>query len=201
MARAIGATLAAYVRLLVVTCRFRGAIPRNQAVLAFWHEANLAGLAAALRWRGDMPHASFSTRGFRGVAITRLLEGLGVLTLPLPEESDRAAARALSLALARMAAEGYSLPVTPDGPFGPARVAKPGALIMARESGLPLQPVAISARPAIRLVARWDRHLLPMPFCRLRVDEGVAIRVESRQPLRPLLARLQAALDDVYSGR
>ena len=34
-----------------------------------------------------------------------------------------------------------SLVVSPDGPLGPYRRAKPGALIVARESGLPLQPL------------------------------------------------------------
>jgi lysophospholipid acyltransferase (LPLAT)-like uncharacterized protein len=46
---------------------------------------------------------------------------------------------------------------------------------------------------------RWDRHVVPLPFCRLRVEEAEPIRVEPREPLRPLLARLQAALDDTAS--
>ena len=68
---------------------------------------------------------------------------------------------------------------------------------MARESGLPLQAWAVSASPAIRLSNRWDRHVVPLPFCRLRVSEAEPIRVAPREPMRPLLARLQAALDEV----
>ena len=41
--------------------------------------------------------------------------------------------------------------VTPDGPFGPYRVAKPGALIVARASGLRVQPWAVHVRPALRI--------------------------------------------------
>jgi lysophospholipid acyltransferase (LPLAT)-like uncharacterized protein len=55
----------------------------------------------------------------------------------------------------------------------------------------------VSARPAIRLRGRWDRHIVPLPFGRLRVEEGDRIRVGPREPLRPLLQRLQAALDEV----
>jgi lysophospholipid acyltransferase (LPLAT)-like uncharacterized protein len=89
--------------------------------------------------------------------------------------------------------------VSPDGPFGPYRQAKPGALIVAREAGVPLQPWAVAIRPPWRLRNRWDRHVVPLPFCRLRVEEAPTIRVGARQPLRPLLAELQAALDAVAS--
>ena len=51
----------------------------------------------------------------------------------------------------------------------------------------------------IRLGGRWDRHIVPLPFCRLRVEEAEPIRVGPREPLRPLLGRLQAALDDAAS--
>ena len=179
LARAIGAVMAAYVRLLVWTCRFEGGLTADTAVLAFWHEANLTGMVAALRWRGDLPHASFSTRGFRGVVITSLLERIGILVVPLPEETDRAGARSLSMTLARLATDGYSLAVTPDGPFGPRRVGKPGALFIARAAGLPIVPVAPGARPAVRL-RRWDRHILPLPFARLWVLAGDEIRVDRR---------------------
>jgi lysophospholipid acyltransferase (LPLAT)-like uncharacterized protein len=87
--------------------------------------------------------------------------------------------------------------VSPDGPLGPYRRAKPGALIVARESRIPIQPWAVAVRPALRLTGRWDRHLVPLPFCRLRVEEAPTIHVEPRERLRPLLERLQAALDDV----
>ena len=171
--------MAAYVRLLARTCRGSGGLTRSQAVLAFWHGANITGLAAALRWRGDLPHASFSTRGFRGVAITTLLESLGVLTLPLPEESDRAGARALAITLARLAADGYSIAITPDGPFGPPRQAKPGALLIARSAGLPVIAAAPGARPALRL-PRWDRHIVPLPFSSLWVIEGETTQLTGR---------------------
>jgi lysophospholipid acyltransferase (LPLAT)-like uncharacterized protein len=166
-------------------------------VLAAWHEYNLVVLAVALKVRRDLPHASFSTRGFRGTVITTILERFDVRVLPLPDESSRAESRDFALRLARLTADGTSLVVTPDGPFGPYRVAKPGALIVARASGLPIQPWAIRARPALRLRGRWDRHVVPLPFSRLRVYPGERVAVAERQPLRPALATLQAALDGV----
>jgi lysophospholipid acyltransferase (LPLAT)-like uncharacterized protein len=142
---------------------------------------------------------SFSTQTFRGDVMNAMLAALDAGSVPLPAEGDRAGATRLSRELARLGREGASLAVSPDGPAGPYRRAKPGALIVAREAGLPLQPWAVSARPSFRLTGRWDRHLVPLPFCRLRVEESAPIVVGSRERLRPLVDRLQASLDDVAS--
>ncbi|HET8587283.1 MAG TPA: hypothetical protein VFM74_05335 [Candidatus Limnocylindria bacterium] len=197
LARALGAAMALYLRLVAATARVSGDVTREQVVLAFWHEYNLAAFCVAVSRRGDLPHVSFSTRGFRGLVITTLLRrsGTRVAVLPLPAETDRAEARDLAMRMARLAAKGWSLIVTPDGPFGPYRAAKPGALMVARASGLPIQPWVIRVRPAIRLTKRWDRHIVPLPFCRIEVIAGQQLRIGRREPLRGRLAELQAKLD------
>ena len=166
-------------------------------MLVFWHEYNLAAAIAAHRLRRHRYHISFSTRTFRGEVMSAMLTTLDSGSVQLPGEGARSEAARLSLELARFGRDGASPVVSPDGPFGPYRRAKPGALIVAREAGVPLQPWAVAARPPWRLRSRWDRHIVPLPFCRLRVEEASPIRVGDRQPLRPLLAALQAALDDV----
>jgi lysophospholipid acyltransferase (LPLAT)-like uncharacterized protein len=197
VARLVGHAMAVYVRLVAATCRPAGGVTQDQVVLAFWHEYNLVAATAAHRLRRHRHHVSFSTQTFRGEVMTTMLAALDAGSVPLPAEGERAEATRLSRAMARLGREGASLVVSPDGPVGPYRRAKPGALIVAREAGLPLLPWAVVARPSIRLRGRWDRHVVPLPFCRLRVEEGEPIRVGAREPLRPLLARLQAALDEV----
>lgn len=198
LARLAGRLMALYVRLVAATCRAEGPRPtQDQAILAFWHEYNLVGATAAHRLRPHQHHVSFSTRTFRGEVMTAMLAALDAGSVPLPAEGERAEAASLAREMARQGREGASLVVSPDGPVGPYRRAKPGALIVARESGLPLQPWAVAVRPAIRLGRRWDRHIMPLPFCHLRVEQAEPIVVAPRQPLRPLLARLQVALDDV----
>ena len=196
----MGHGLAWYIRLVGATCRLRGAmVTQDQVVLAFWHEYNLAAAIAAWRMRGHQRHVSFSTQTFRGDVMSTMLAALGSGSVQLPAEGERSEAARLSLELARVGREGASPVVSPDGPLGPYRRAKPGALIVAREAGVPLQPWAVAAHPALRLRGRWDRHVVPLPFCRLRVEEGEPIGVRPREPLRPLLTRLQAALDDAAS--
>ena len=188
-------------RLVAATCRVGGPpVNPDQVVLACWHEYNLAAAVAAHRLRRRQRHVSFSTQSFRGVVMSTMLDALDAGSVPLPAEGERAEAARLSRELARLGREGGSPVVAPDGPFGPYRRAKPGALIVAREAALPLQPWAVAASPSWRLRGRWDRHLVPLPFCRLRVMEAEPIAVGPRERLRPLLARLQAALDEV-AGR
>lgn len=198
LAKLVGLAMAAYVRLVAATCRLDGNAPtQDQVVLAFWHEYNLAAAVAAWKLRPDHRFVSFSTRGFRGVVMNALLEstGGGVVTLPAEGRQSRAEAARLTAELARLGREGWTLAVSPDGPFGPYRVAKPGALMVAREAGLPVIPWAVSVRPEVRLRSRWDRHVVPLPFCRLRVDEGEPMHIAPREAIKPRLAEFQARLD------
>jgi hypothetical protein len=192
--------MALYLRLVAATARTSGPeVIQGQAVFAIWHESNLVACTANFKLRATKRVISFSTRGFRGIVMNTMLEALGSAVVALPEEQNRAEAARLALEMARIGREGESLVVSCDGPLGPYRVAKPGVLIVARESGLPIQPWAVSIRPALRLAGRWDRHLVPLPFCRMRVDEGTQIRIAVREPLKPRLAELQAALEGVAS--
>jgi lysophospholipid acyltransferase (LPLAT)-like uncharacterized protein len=192
--------MALYARLVAATARTSGPpVVQGQALFAIWHESNLVACTAAFRLRATKRVISFSTRGFRGIVMNTMLESMGSAVVALPEEGERSEAARLALELARIGRAGESLVVSCDGPLGPYRVAKPGVLIVARESGIPIQPWAVSIRPAIRLKGRWDRHLVPLPFSRMRVDEGPQIRIAARERLKPRLAEVQAALEAVAS--
>jgi lysophospholipid acyltransferase (LPLAT)-like uncharacterized protein len=65
-----------------------------------------------------------------------------------------------------------------DGPLGPARVAKIGAVIMARNAKVPLVPVLWGADRCWSFNS-WDRFLIPKPFARVVVYFGDPIWVPS----------------------
>jgi len=198
LARLLGRALGLYVRLIVATARASGPpVFQGQTVFAIWHESNLVAASAALKLRATKRVVSFSTRGFRGIVMNQMLRSTGSDVVTLPEPGARAEAAQLTRQLARIGREGSSVVVSCDGPLGPYRVAKPGVLIVARDSGLPVQPWAVAIRPALRLTRRWDRQLVPLPFCRMRVDEGAQIRVGPRERIKPRLPELQAELDRI----
>ncbi len=73
--------------------------------------------------------------------------------------------------MVRVMRAGHSLAVTPDGPRGPRRKLKPGALLAARLSGVPVIPTAAAATRAWWL-GGWDRFLVPKPLARVRLVYG-----------------------------
>jgi hypothetical protein len=85
----------------------------------------------------------------------------------------------------------------PDGPTGPARVAKPGTLVLAASTGAPVVPLACAADRAWR-AGSWDRMLIPKPFARVAWVVGEPLSVPAgRSPaqLDELAAELQRRLD------
>jgi lysophospholipid acyltransferase (LPLAT)-like uncharacterized protein len=70
------------------------------------------------------------------------------------------------IALARAVRSGGPAGITPDGPKGPPRQFKPGALQLARLTGRPLMLLGIRYHSAWRLKS-WDRFALPVPFSKV----------------------------------
>ena len=67
---------------------------------------------------------------------------------------------------------------TLDGPRGPARVAQPGALWLARKSGNPVLPFHLEASRAWTL-GSWDQTQIPRPFSTVALVVGVPVDVQA----------------------
>lgn len=100
-----------------------------------------------------------------GEILAEWLASLGYATV-LRGSSSRGGAEALAGALEQLRSR--TLLITPDGPRGPARAAKPGALVAALRSGVPLVVAGWSCRRVIRF-GSWDRMEAPAPFARVEV--------------------------------
>lgn len=85
---------------------------------------------------------------------------------PVRGSSRRGGRAALDAMIDAVREDGVSAGVIVDGPRGPARVAKAGAVVLARATGLPVVPGTWWARPAVRF-ASWDRTMVPLPFARI----------------------------------
>ena len=74
--------------------------------------------------------------------------------------------------------KGGELIIVPDGPRGPGKKMKPGAVKLAKETGAYLVPFTFSSSKR-KTFDSWDRLLLPMPFTRFVAIYGNPIFVES----------------------
>jgi lysophospholipid acyltransferase (LPLAT)-like uncharacterized protein len=63
-----------------------------------------------------------------------------------------------------------------DGPRGPAREAKIGAVLIARETGAPIIPVLWGCDRAW-VFNSWDRYMIPKPFAKIYFKHGDPIYV------------------------
>jgi hypothetical protein len=59
--------------------------------------------------------------------------------------------------------QNFSLAITPDGPTGPPRIMKAGAVITAKKTGIPLILMGIGVKNKFVLKS-WDSFQVPKPF-------------------------------------
>lgn len=78
--------------------------------------------------------------------------------------------------IVRALAAGRDAAFTPDGPRGPARAVKPGAVAAAQHAGAALVPVGVAASREWRCRS-WDRFEVPRPLARVRIVYGDPIGV------------------------
>jgi lysophospholipid acyltransferase (LPLAT)-like uncharacterized protein len=197
----VGFAGALLLRLLGATWRVRvsGEDPFSREgplVAATWHRGLLIA-AYCMRNRGIVVPVSQSRDGDLASAVLRHL-GFAASA----RGSSSRGATSLLRGLIRQARAGQPVGFLPDGPRGPAGIAKPGVIALARTSGAPLVPVGLSASPS-KQFGSWDRAILPLPFARVRCSYGEPMRVPkkvSREALEGLRSELGAALDRMNLG-
>jgi len=72
--------------------------------------------------------------------------------------------------------DGESAGMLCDGPRGPARVSKIGAVLSAKQTGAPMIPEMWGCDRAW-CVNSWDRYMIPKPFAKIYVIHGDPIYV------------------------
>jgi lysophospholipid acyltransferase (LPLAT)-like uncharacterized protein len=133
-------------------------------IFALWH-GRLLPLGFLHRAQGIVTLISQSADG---EYLARLLAHWGFENVR--GSSSRGGTDALRELVRRLRA-GRSLAITPDGPRGPMQKMKPGVLVAAQLSGVPIIPTTSTAT-AGWWPGRWDRFLIPRPFATVRVSYG-----------------------------
>jgi len=159
-------------------------------VFAFWHDQLLA-MVLALIGRG-VPYTVMISRHPDGDPIARAVARLGLDVIR--GSSTRGGLESL-VAMAGRLKEARGVIVIPDGPKGPRRVAKDGAVVLAQRARVRIAPLALAASPVWR-AGSWDRLQVPSPFARVQVVEGENLTIPLGDGERARgRDRLQAALE------
>jgi lysophospholipid acyltransferase (LPLAT)-like uncharacterized protein len=161
-------------------------------IYSFWHRAVFA---SAWLWR-KTGIAVMVSRSFDGEYIARTIEKLGFVAVR--GSSSRGGAPAL-LGLRSQLERCIPVAFTIDGPRGPKYIAKPGPVLLARASGLPMAAFYVALSNAW-VLNTWDALMIPKPFSKALVRFSAKVRVPSETDdagMAEFHAQFQTALERV----
>lgn len=164
--------------------------PPSPAIAPFWHRCVFP---AAFYFR-DRDVSVMTSRSFDGEYIARIIEKFGFRAVR--GSSSRGAVGAL-LGMHNVIEEGRIAAFTIDGPRGPRYLAKPGPVLLARNTGATIRCFYISVKDAWVLNS-WDRFVIPKPFTRAHVRwSGPILVPREAEDLDGYQSQMQAALERV----
>jgi lysophospholipid acyltransferase (LPLAT)-like uncharacterized protein len=162
----------------------------GQPIHAFWHGRILPGTV----WFKNRGIVVITSENFDGEWIARIIQKFGYGTAR--GSSSRGAQRAL-LQLIRDIRD-KPVAFTLDGPRGPARVAQPGAVWLARVTGNPIIPFHLESDRHWTLRS-WDRTQIPKPFARVALAFAPPLTIDAGADAQALAAasrEIERRLDD-----
>ncbi len=209
-ARIQAALATASLKLLAATLRYRvgdtneklAPLKDHPFIFAIWH--NRLALSLPLYRRlitKQFPShrlAALVSASRDGAMLSEILRRFDVQ--PVRGSSSRRGAQALR-ELARSAAEGCDLAITPDGPRGPCYRIQDGVIAAAQLSGLPILPASYNLSSKITLKS-WDRFQVPLPFslCEVRTGTPIYVPRDADDAQRSTLKQaLQREMDSITS--
>lgn len=203
------ATAVGLTKLLLATCRkvylaveetsrldhVPGPDEHERFILCVWHDSLLIPTFAAPRAQREMTCCLVSQHQ-DGSYLANAMALLGYSTVR--GSSRRGGAQAVRQLLLDTA--GKHIVITPDGPGGPRRELKAGAVYVASQTNRRLLPGAYSATRAWRLKGSWTDMLIPKPFSTVYVAAGKPIEIPpdiSREQLHNYVALVQQKMDEL----
>ncbi len=152
-------------------CHLRSARDSGKGIVfVLWH----AEMVPLLRRHRHQSMWMMISRGRDGQRLSSIVKRWGYRVLE--GSSTRGGTSALKKAIGALR-KGEEVAITPDGPTGPPRLAKPGAIQAAASADALVVPVASAAKWNVRL-GTWDGFVIPLPFSRIVISYGLPYVVE-----------------------
>lgn len=142
---------------------------KKAPIYAFWHER----IFLSTYFFRNRNIIVITSQSFDGEYIARFIQRLGYGAVR--GSSTRGGVGALAQMI-RLMKQNLSMGFTLDGPKGPRRVAKTGAIMLAKKTGNPVMPFVVEAKEYWTLQS-WDKLQIPKPFSRAKIFIGELVYV------------------------
>ena len=151
--------------ILGVTLRLRdtgniSANPRNgkkgPAIFASWHSI----IIISVYYFRNLGINCLISMNRDGEYISRIMKSFGFLSIRGSTSKEGFKA---FLELKKVLQKDVKVAITPDGPRGPKHKVQPGAIYLAKQSGVPVSTFAFDAERKW-VINSWDEHIIPKPF-------------------------------------
>lgn len=179
------------IRILASTWRItvQGEFPQHHGVVAFWHGVMLPV------WKifSSNNVVGLTSKSKDGNFLTTLLHDWHYTVVR--GSSSQGSKEALS-ELVDLAANSIVL-LTPDGPRGPNREMKPGAVVCAFRAQVPIYCLTVQVQSSITLKKSWDNFCIPLPFSKITITIHPPITIAStstREEISAIIAQCSTIL-------
>jgi lysophospholipid acyltransferase (LPLAT)-like uncharacterized protein len=169
-----------FIKSLMLSCRvvkIEGLERANEAiatsgggaVFATWHQR----MSYHFHYFGSRHVTMMISQSRDGEYAARVASWLGFKNVR--GSSSRGGSRAMKK-LVRKVSQGETGGMLADGPLGPARIAKMGSVLIARDAGVPLVPV-LWGSDRCWVFNSWDRYMVPKPLAKVAIFYAEPIRI------------------------
>ncbi|MFZ4619515.1 MAG: lysophospholipid acyltransferase family protein [Bacteroidota bacterium] len=154
---------------------------KKKYVAAFWHGSMFVGWFLHRPVRGGRTSALVS-QSKDGEFLSTILERW---SFSMIRGSSHIGGKEAMQLMVDAVKSGSALAITPDGPRGPIREMKMGAVRTAQRANVPLVLAGIAMKKK-KLLRSWDKFEVPMPFSKVAVHYSEPIMVPAELTGEPL---------------
>ena len=190
-----------FIKLLYGSCRWQVTgfsnvqqlLDNNKSfIIAFWHGNLLIPYYKVAKYRFHV------LAGFHKDAELGVIIGKKLGWRFLRGSSSQNGSEVFEEMVGLLSKPGNVLAITPDGPKGPAKMPKPGAIRAAQKTGVPIIPVAGYSRRNWGF-ANWDTFYVTKPFTRIELKFGDPLYFSINDDFKDSINRLKKYLDTLES--
>jgi lysophospholipid acyltransferase (LPLAT)-like uncharacterized protein len=140
-------------------------------IVAHFHQDELA----LVKTRINSSFVVMTSKSTDGEMMTRFLRLLGYICVR--GSSKKSGDKALIEMIHILRSQNLNAVVAVDGPRGPIYKVKQGVVLLAKQTGLPILPVAVEINKAFCISKSWNKALIPKPFSTVNIHFGNVIKV------------------------